>query len=122
MIKAGDRRLKCVILNRIKDKHGNPVGKRHSNPLLDTREYNLKIPDGSTEQYTANTVAENLYSDIDDEGFTFTMLNELIGHEKDESALTKEEATYTTKANRDRYKPTTKGWRILVDWKDVTSS
>ena len=85
----GDRRLKCVILNRIKDKHGNPVGKRHSNPLLDTREYNLKIPDDSTEQYIANAVAENLYSDIDDFGHTFTMLSELIGHEKDSSALTK---------------------------------
>ena len=58
----------------------------------------MKIPDGSTEQYTSNAVAENLYFDIDDEGYTFTMLNELIGHEKDESALTKEEATYSTKA------------------------
>ena len=97
MMQNGNRRLKCVILNRIKDKHGNPVGKRHSNPLLDTREYNLKMPDGSTEQYTANTFAENLYFDIDYYGHTFTMLNELIGHKKDESALTKDEATYSTK-------------------------
>ena len=77
----------------IKDKHGNPVGKRNSNPLLDTREYNLQMPDGSTEQYTANAVAENLYSEIDDFGNTFTMLNELIGHEKDSTALSKEEST-----------------------------
>ena len=38
MMKEGDRRLKCVIFNRIKDKYGNPVGKRNSNPSLDTRE------------------------------------------------------------------------------------
>ena len=59
-MKVGDRRLKCAIINRIKD------------------EYDLKTPDSSNEQYTVNTVAENLYSDIDDEGYTFTMLNELI--------------------------------------------
>ena len=122
MMKEGDRRLKCVIINKIKDKHGNPVGKRYSNPLLDTREYILQMPDGSTEQYTANAVAENLYSDIDNFGHTFTILNELIGHEKDSTALSKKLSTYSTKANRVRHKPTTKGWRILVDWRDGTSS
>ena len=50
------------------------------------------------------------------------MLNELIRHEKDLTALSKEESTYSTKANRVRHKPTTKGWRILVDWHDGTSS
>ena len=80
------------------------------------------MPDGSTEQYTANTVTENLYSDTDDFGHTFTMLNELIGHEKDSTALSKEESTYSTKANRVRHRLTTKGWRILVGWRDGTSS
>ena len=78
------------------------------------------MPGGSTEQYTANAVAENLYSGIADFGNTFTMLNELIGHKKYSTTLSKEESTYSTKANRVRHKPTTKGWRILVDWRDGT--
>ena len=76
----------------------------------------MQMPDGSTKQYTANAVAENLYFDIDDFGHTFTMLSELIGHEKDSTAVSKEESTYSTKANSVRHRPTTKGWRILVEW------
>jgi hypothetical protein len=32
---------------RVKDQNGLPVGRRNSNPLLDTREYEVEFPDGS---------------------------------------------------------------------------
>lgn len=55
---------------------------------MDTREYEVIFPDGSVQSYLANTIAENLYSQVDDEGQGFSIMSEIIDHEKDESALT----------------------------------
>ena len=59
------------ILASVGQMHGrddNPLGMRHSNPVLDTRDYQVEFPDGSTATYAANAIAENLYSQVDDEG------------------------------------------------------
>lgn len=122
MMSVGDCWLTYVVVNRTLDQQGVPTGKHDNNPVLDTRAYNMKLPDGSIEQYTANTIAECLYADIDDAGNTYALLNELIGHRKNDTALSKDEASYFHKSGQLRNKPTTKGWEIEVDWKDSTSS
>ena len=108
--------------NRVSDLNGNPIGKRNDNPILDTRMYDLQFPDGSVEQYTANIVAESMYSSIDDDGRMFSLLDAIIDHEKDGSAVRKQDATITNKYGRQVPRPTTKGWRLLVSWKDGTES
>jgi hypothetical protein len=35
------------VIKRAKDNNGNPIGKKHSNPLLDTREYECELEDGT---------------------------------------------------------------------------
>jgi hypothetical protein len=35
------------VVKRARDNKGNPIGKRHANPLLDTREYECELQDGS---------------------------------------------------------------------------
>ena len=39
---------KAKVTGRKRDVDGNPIGKRHSNPMLDTREYEVEFPDGAT--------------------------------------------------------------------------
>ena len=56
--------------------------------------------------YAANVIAENLYSQVDDEGCHFAILQEITDHKKDGSALSKDA------------KLTTRGWKLLVSWKD----
>jgi hypothetical protein len=51
-----------------RDHNGRPVGIQNSNPLLDTREYEVEFPDGTTQSYAANVIAKNLYSQVDEEG------------------------------------------------------
>ena len=97
MLKTGDRRLKCAVVNQTQDLKNVPIGQQNNNPLLGTRIYDLQLPDGQIEQHTANTIVECIYSNIDKECHTFTMMNELLNHKKDDTALTKDEATYFTK-------------------------
>jgi len=88
---------------RMRDGNGKPIGIRNSNPLMDTREYEVMFPDGSTHSYLANTIAENIYSQVDQEGKSYTLLQEIIDHEEDVNVTNDVQPRHTTK-----------GWRLLV--------
>jgi hypothetical protein len=46
-----------TVMRRKRDADGNPVGRSHTNPLLDMREYEVEFQDGatSTDTYTWQT-------------------------------------------------------------------
>ncbi len=54
-----------------RDLNGRPIGVQNDNPILDTREYDVVFPDGTIQSSIANTIAENIYSHVDDEGHHF---------------------------------------------------
>jgi hypothetical protein len=47
---------------------GEWIGRKHTNPVFDTREYECILDDRTIERYTANIIAENLYSQCDSKG------------------------------------------------------
>ena len=59
---------KVKVLKRNKDFDGKPIGIANKNPLLDTREYICEYPDGTLDTYHANTIAENIWSQCDNDG------------------------------------------------------
>lgn len=59
---------KGTVKRRLKDWDGNPVGKRSTNHVLDSRQYEVEFQDESIEIYTANMIAENMFAQVDDEG------------------------------------------------------
>jgi hypothetical protein len=74
------------------------------------------------ERYTANVIAENLYSQCDSEGRQFLVLDEIIDHAKDNSAIAITDG-YTISSNGNRVpKITTKGWKLLRQWRDGSST
>jgi len=76
------------LIGRKCDSDGNPVGKRHTNPILDTHIYEVQFPDGHVEEFAVNVIVENLYSQVDDEGKQFLLLDETVKHRKDANAVT----------------------------------
>ena len=111
-----------VIRGRVKmrvvDDEGNAVGVPNNNPLLDTRKYHVEFLDGSVEEYTANNIAENILSQVDEEGHRNMMLDEIIDFRKNGDAVPKDKGTFMTKNRTIRKRKTTKGWELLVKWKD----
>ena len=69
-------------------------------------------------QYSANITAENLYSQVDEEGHRYQLMDGIVMHRKNESAVTKEEAYHSNSRKR----LATKGWNLCIEWKDETSS
>ena len=60
--------------------------------ILNTRIYDVMFPDGNIQQYSTNVIAENIYSQVDDEGHRYLSIDEIIDVKKDESAIEKGDA------------------------------
>ena len=112
------------IKARKRDLRGLPIGKEDPNPILDTREYVVEFPDGSTDTYLANVIAENLYSQVDEEGRTFQVLSEISDYRRKPGAIPKDSPlAWNDSVSGNRVPtPTTKGWELKVEWKDGSSS
>lgn len=89
------------------------VGEANNNPILDTRLYEFKFPDGRVEEYAVNMIAENLFEQADED--RWDIIEEFLDIQKDDSiALSKEDGTYFNNADMKRYVVTTKGWEVHV--------
>ena len=63
------------------------IGQVHTNPLFDTREYDIEFTDGAVKRYTVNVIAENMFAQVDEEGNLYLILREIVDHKKDNSAV-----------------------------------
>jgi hypothetical protein len=71
---------KATVKGRKCDTNGNPIGLRHNNPILDTRQYKVKFPDGMTDVFTANTIAESMYLQVNGDGHSYLLMSEITNH------------------------------------------
>ena len=111
-------RLHATVKRRILDDEGKPMGRPHTNPLLDSRKYEVEFADGYSEELTANVIAENLIAQVDDEGRRQMMMSEIIDHRVLPDAIPRSKGTYENSFGVKRKKFTTRGWQLLVEWKD----
>ena len=121
MPRAGEGQL-GKVRQRTKNKDGVPIGKRHPTPILDTRMYDVEFPDGSTDTFTANVIAENLFSQVDEEGRTYHILKEKTDHRVGAKAMLKQDGFITTSSGQRQPRHTTVGWEIMVTWKDSSTA
>jgi len=111
--------LRGKVMKRKRGEDGLPIGKSNKNPMLSTALYEVKFPDGTTYEYSANTIAESIFSQVDSEGNYFHLLKEIVDHKVDPSkAVSKQFGHHKTKSGHSRPKITTAGWEIQVEWKD----
>jgi hypothetical protein len=106
------------VTKRMRDEEGRPIGTAHDNPLLDSRRYEVEYVDGNVEELTANIIAENLIAQVDDEGRRQMMFEEIIDHRTTPEAVPKSQGTYVNQYGVRRQKLTTRGWELLIQWKD----
>jgi hypothetical protein len=100
---------------------GTVRGRANANPMLDTRAYEIEFPDGRIDEYTANVIAENMYSQCDIEGRQYSLMEGIIYHITDGHAVAPAEM-YIKHRSNNKVTKTTKGWHLCVEWKDGTTS
>ena len=61
-----------VVTHVVGHKHGldgNPVGQANTNPILDLHVYEVLYEDGYIEEFATNSIAENIYNQVDADGY-----------------------------------------------------
>jgi hypothetical protein len=96
-------------------------GREHANPMLDTRSYEIHFPDGRSDEYTSNVIAENMYAQFDIEGRQFNLMEGIIDHTTDGRAIAPADM-YIEHGSNKKVRKTTKGWHTCVECKDGTTS
>jgi len=77
-VPQGDTMSYGTVMTRKRGQNGELLGHSNANPILDTSIYEVEFDDGSTGAYSANIIAKHIYSQVDGEGCTQYMLNEIV--------------------------------------------
>ena len=118
----GESKVLGRVKNRKRDHDGVMIGKSHDNPILNTAVYNIETIDGNLHEYTANVIAQNLWNKVDDDGYNYNCLYEIIGHRRNDDAIPKSEGFYETSNGVKRKVITTRGWDFNVKWESGETS
>ena len=110
------------VTKRLRDANGLPIGVANDNPILDSRMYEVEYSDDYRASMSANAIAQNLFASIDEEGNRHVLFSEIVDHRTDGTEVTQQDAFVTTRSGTKRRRETTKGWEILVQWKDGSTS
>ena len=73
-------------------------------------------------EYAANVIAESVYAQVDDEGNSFLLLQDIIDHKKNIQASSKDDMWIKGTNGNQHMKEATKGWKLCVAWKDGSTS
>ena len=114
-MQVGEEWLDGKVTQRAINPNGKIEGEYDDNPVLNSHLYEVEFTDGSVREYSANLIAENMLTQVDEDGYSLTMMNAIINHEVDPAvAINKEDGYVTTKQGTRRMRKTTAGWRLLV--------
>ena len=127
MLKVGDHYIGVDILLPRGDKMarghivGYVMGRTHSNPILDTRMYQVEFAGGKVTELTTNIITESTYTQCNTDGNEYFLLNLLFDHHKDNKAISLPEQQISIWGRPITCK-TTEGWQICCQWKDYSTS
>jgi hypothetical protein len=122
-LQLGEHMTSAKVKSRALDSNGSVVGNYDDNPMMNSIIYEVEFPDGQVKEYSANTIAENMLTQVDSDGFTMTLMEGIINYRKDEAtAVSKADAYVVTQRGQKKLRKTTVGWRLLVKWRDQSES
>jgi hypothetical protein len=111
------------VVRRALGPDGKTTGSYADNPILNSIVYEVEFPDGQTKEYAANTIAENMLSQIDDDGYSTALMQGIIDFKKDDAtAVPKSDKWVVTARGQRRLRMSTAGWKLLVQWRDSSET
>ena len=122
MLPRGGTLARGRVTERKRDHEGNVIGRSNANPILDTREYEVKFEDGDVTELTANAIAESMYAMCDENGNHILLFDAIVDHKKNDKAMTRTEQKFVDSRGKQQYKRSTKGWEVCVRWKNGSTT
>ena len=94
---------------------------KNTNLILETRTSEVEFPDGQITKYTANIIAENMWSQCNIEGNQTLLMHAITDYKKVGHAITHADQ-YINVDGQQHHRKTTKGWHLCIQWKGGTTS
>ena len=101
----GVERQAGTVISRSVNSAGKQIGHQHENPMLDTRVYDVMFPDWTIKQYSANLIAEPIWTNC--------AMDEIVGHRKTPDAIKKSDGYVYGVDGQRKFMKTTKGCLCL---------
>jgi len=117
LLHVGDLLFTGKVIACKKDHDSNPVGHFNVNPILDSCVLEVQFNKGVVKEFAANIIAKHIYSQVDNEGRCHPILDEIIDHRKDGSAIAPYNLYVINHNGNQHMQCTTKGWKQSIQWK-----
>jgi len=114
----GDSAALARVICQAVDSDGKVIGLWDSNLILKTLVYVCEFDDGTIKEWAANVIASNIYKEGDADGFSSSMLHQIIDHKSTGEAIKLEDKYVTTRIGTRRLREPTVGWSFLIGWGD----
>ena len=83
MLPIGNQLGRGNIVAQKRDANGNVNGTTHTNPIQDTKLYQVEFPRSKNTELTTNVIEESVYAQCDAEGNQHLFLDLLVDHLND---------------------------------------
>ena len=111
------------VIQRTIGPDGQVTGTYDNNSFLNSIIYDVEFPDGQVKEYASNIIDENMLTQVDSDCMSTRLLEAIVDRRRDdEKALQHHDKYAQTKNGRDHLRKTTKGWELLIKWKDKSES
>ena len=110
-IPINDEEVITTVKRRKCDINGKPIVIYNENPLINTRLYKVELHDGAIEELVANAISENLWSQCDEDGFMYQILDKIVDHCTNGQVISTNDAYIDTPSDGKLCK-TTIGWEL----------
>jgi hypothetical protein len=118
LLSKDDSTALARVICQAVDSNGEVIGEWDSNPILNTLVYECEFNDGTIKDYLANVIASNIYEEGDADGFSSSLLYNIVDHKSSGEAIKMADKYIITRTGTPRMRQTTVGWSFLVKWGD----
>jgi hypothetical protein len=119
-VPIGDDIRSWRVVRRKRELDGTVRGRANASSMLDTRAYEIEFPDGRSDEYTTNVIAEKMYAQCDIEGRQYNLMEGIIDHKTDDHDVEPADM-YIKHDSNNKVRKTTQGWHLCFEWKDGTT-
>ena len=85
------------------------TGSHDHNPFLNTLNYDVEFSNGGIKKYLANAIAENMHSQVREDGCYTQILDSIVDYRKDSNSVDKSNMRLRTNSGQQRLRCTTSG-------------
>ena len=111
------------VIQRSLGADGVIVGTYDDKPALNSIVCDVEFPDGNIREYAANVIAENMLTQVDEDGFSLSLMEGIVDDKRyPVTALSKDDKYVVTRRGQKRLRKTTVGWKLLIRWMDGSES